>query len=162
MICVRWFLNRHTQPLVSWKNVFHRWSKFKQRWNNQQSHHTYLGRRKTSCNYYKKTQSEVFNKCLGNLLVGPYILPNQPNSPIYMVFLRYPWIATWIVHQSNYGTIVHDYLHHAFVQKWFGRGGAAAIIQEDSQFLNEFSGQYLIDLGCAKMLKVVILSSYCK
>lgn len=141
--CSRWFLNKEIEnPMFLEQVLFTDEASFTREgiFNSRNSHvwaednpHATLVR-----GYQEKFSVNVWAGIIGDYLIGPYILPNRLNSPVYLVFLRdiLPGLledvplnirdGMWFQHDgapAHFGIIVRDYLNVTFEQKWVGRGG---------------------------------------
>lgn len=88
--------------------------------------------------YQERFAVNVWAGIIGDLLIGPYIIPNRLNGPVYLVFIRdiLPELLQdvplnirydmWFQHDgapAHFGNNVRNYLNVTFEQKWLGRGG---------------------------------------
>lgn len=91
--------------------------------------------------YQERFSVNVWAGIIGNHLIGPYILPNRLNCPVYLTFLRdiLPTLlepvplhvrnVMWFQHDgapAHFGNNVQDHLNNTFGDRWIGRGGPVA------------------------------------
>lgn len=139
----RWLLNKEINSprflekiLFTDEATFDREGIFNSRnshmWTQDNPHGTFTRR------YQTKFSVNVWVGILGNYLIGPYILPNRLNSPIYHAFLRdiLPELMEdiplevrrnmWFQHDGappHFSNNVRDFLNDTYGRRWIGRGG---------------------------------------
>lgn len=139
----RWFLHMDIQDQMFLEKVlftdeasFSREGIFNSRtshvWAEDNPHATFIR------GYQEKFSVNVWAGIIGDHLIGPYILPNRLNAPVYLVFLRdiLPELLEnvplhirqdmWFQHDgapAHFGNAVRDHLNVTFERRWVGRGG---------------------------------------
>jgi hypothetical protein len=79
----------------------------------------------------------VWAGIIGNVLIGPWILPQRLNADIYLIFLRNSLpelleelplavrVEMWFMHDgapSHFSRNVRNFLNVTYPQRWIGRG----------------------------------------
>jgi hypothetical protein len=89
----------------------------------------------------------VWAGIIGNVLIGPWILPQRLNADIYLIFLRNSLpelleelplavrVEMWFMHDgapSHFSRNVRNFLNVTYPQRWIGRGGPTTWRVQDS------------------------------